>query len=102
VAWPNAKIAVMGGAQAAKTLMQIQVSALKSQGKTISPEEEQKMLSDITASYDTQMTPYYAAARLWIDAIIDPLQTRQWISMGIEAANHAPVTQQFSTGVIQV
>lgn len=102
VAWPNAKIAVMGGAQAAKTLMQIQVSSLKAQGKTLSPEDEQEMLSDITASYDAQMTPYYAAARLWIDAIIDPLKTRQWISMGIEAANHSPITKQFSTGVIQV
>lgn len=100
VAWPTAKIAVMGGAQAAKTLLQIQVSSLKSKGKTIDPEEEQRLLQEITDRYDNQTTPYYAAARLWVDAIIDPRETRQWISEGIEMASNAPV-ERFNVGVIQ-
>lgn len=102
VAWPNSKIAVMGGAQAAKTLMQIEVVSLKKQGKEISPEEEKRMLDETTAKYNEQMSPYYAAARLWVDAIIDPLDTRKWISMGIEAASKAPAERAFSTGVLQV
>jgi 3-methylcrotonyl-CoA carboxylase beta subunit len=102
VAWPNSKIAVMGGAQAAKTLMQIEVASLKKQGKEISPEEEKRMLDETTAKYNEQMSPYYAAARLWVDAIIDPLDTRKWISMGIEAASKAPAERAFSTGVLQV
>lgn len=102
VAWPNARIAVMGGSQAAKTLVQIEVSSLKAKGKEITPEDEQKMLADITAKYDEQMSPYYAAARLWIDGIIDPLDSRKWVSMGIEAANQSPIEKEFSTGVIQV
>ncbi len=101
VAWPSAKIAVMGGSQAANTLLQIQVSALKSKGKTISAEEEKKLLDQITQRYEKQTTPYYAAARLWVDAIIDPIETRQIISLGIEAANHSPITKQFNPGVIQ-
>ena len=100
VAWPSAKIAVMGGSQAAQTLLQIQISALKSKGKTIAPSEEQKLLEEITGRYENQTTPYYAAARLWVDAIIDPLETRRWISMGIEAANNAPV-ERFNVGVLQ-
>ncbi|NUQ24791.1 MAG: acyl-CoA carboxylase subunit beta [Saprospiraceae bacterium] len=100
VAWPTARIAVMGGAQAAKTLLQIQVSTMKAQGKTLSPEEEQKLLDDIQARYDEQTTPYYAAARLWVDAIIDPRETRKWIAEGILAANNAPV-ERFNVGVIQ-
>lgn len=100
VAWPTARIAVMGGAQAAKTLLQIQVSTMKAQGKTLTPEEEQKLLDDIQARYDEQTTPYYAAARLWVDAIIDPRETRRWISEGILAANNAPV-ERFNVGVIQ-
>jgi acetyl-CoA carboxylase carboxyltransferase component len=100
VAWPTARIAVMGGAQAAKTLLQIQVSTFKAQGKTLSPEEEQKLLDDIEARYDEQTTPYYAAARLWVDAIIDPRETRKWIAEGILAANNAPV-ERFNVGVIQ-
>ncbi len=100
VAWPTARIAVMGGAQAAKTLLQIQVSTMKAQGKTLSPEEEQKLLDDIQARYDEQTTPYYAAARLWVDAIIDPRETRKWIAEGILAANNAPVAR-FNVGVIQ-
>ena len=102
VGWPSAQIAVMGGSQAAKTLLQIQVSTLKAQGKAeITPEEEKELLSKITERYEKQTTPYYAAARLWIDAIIHPLDTRKWISMGIEAANHAPLKKRYNVGVIQ-
>ena len=100
-AWPSAKLAVKGVSQAAKTLLQIQVSELKGKGKTITPEDEKKLLDEITQRYDKQTTPYYAAARLWVDAIIDPVDTRQIISMGIEAANHSPITKQFNPGVIQ-
>jgi acetyl-CoA carboxylase carboxyltransferase component len=101
-AWPTAKIAVMGGEQAANTLLQIQVSSLKKEGKEITPEEEKKLLEEITHRYEKQATPYYAAARLWIDAIIDPVETRKVISEGIAAANHAPITEKFNVGVIQV
>lgn len=99
-AWPTAQIAVMSGASAAKTLLQIKVAALKSQGKTLSKEDEDQLLRDITDRYNDQLSPYYAAARLWVDAVIDPLDTRAWISAGIAAANHAPVGQ-FNVGVIQ-
>jgi 3-methylcrotonyl-CoA carboxylase beta subunit len=101
VAWPTAKIAVMGGAQAAKTLLQIQMATLKAKGKELSAIEEQKLFNEIKEKYDNQTTPYYAAARLWVDAIIDPIETRKWISMGIEAANNAPV-ERFNVGVLQV
>jgi 3-methylcrotonyl-CoA carboxylase beta subunit len=101
VGWPTAKIAVMGGAQAAKVLLQIQVSSLKSKGKEITKEEEENLYNTIKNRYDQQTTPYYAAARLWIDAIIDPVETRKVISMGIEAANHAPITKSYNVGVIQ-
>lgn len=101
-AWPTAKIAVMGGEQAAKTLLQIQVAALKSKGQTITPEEESRLLNEIKGRYEKQTTPYYAAARLWVDEIIDPLQTRKVISEGIAAANHQPVMPDFKTGVFQV
>jgi acetyl-CoA carboxylase carboxyltransferase component len=101
-AWPSAKIAVMGGEQAAKTLLQIQVSAMKAKGSEVSAEEEQKLLNEIKGRYDQQTTPYYAAARLWVDAIIDPVQTRQVISESLAAANHNPHMAPFSTGVIQV
>ncbi len=101
VAYPTAKIAVMGGAQAAKTLMQIQVATMKAKGQELAPEEEKKLFEAIKNRYDQQTTPYYAAARLWVDAIIDPMETRQWISTGIEMANHAPVVK-FNVGVIQV
>lgn len=100
VGWPSAKIAVMGGSQAAKVLLQIQVSSLKAKGETISAEDEKQLLDKITARYEDQTSPYYAAARLWLDAIIDPLKTRDWISMGIEAANNAPV-EKFNPGVLQ-
>jgi 3-methylcrotonyl-CoA carboxylase beta subunit len=101
-AWPSAKIAVMGGEQAAKTLLQIQVASLKAQGKTIAPEEEQKLLNEITERYNSQTTPYYAAARLWVDAIIDPIETRAHISEGITAANHNSAFDVLKTGVFQV
>lgn len=99
-AWPTAEIAVMSGASAAKTLLQIRVNTLKSQGKEISQEEEQKLLAEITDQYNNQLSPYYAASRLWIDGVIDPLETRKVISMGIEAADHAPI-EKFNVGVIQ-
>jgi 3-methylcrotonyl-CoA carboxylase beta subunit len=99
-AWPTAQIAVMSGASAAKTLLQIKVSSLKVQGKVLTPEEEAILLKEITDRYQEQLSPYYAAARLWVDGVIDPLLTRQVISKGIEAANHAPI-EKFSVGVIQ-
>ncbi|MBL4655411.1 MAG: acyl-CoA carboxylase subunit beta, partial [Bacteroidia bacterium] len=101
VAWPTAQIAVMGGEVAAKTLLQIQVSALKTKGKELDPKEEKKMLDTITERYNSQMSPYYAASRLWVDAIIDPVQTRKVISMGIEAANCQPIEKQFNVGILQ-
>jgi len=101
-AWPGAKIAVMGGDQAAKTLLQIQVAALQSKGKIIDPAEEKKLLDEIRGRYEQQTSPYYAAARLWVDGIIDPLDTRKYISEGIRAANQNPVTADFRTGVFQV
>lgn len=101
-AWPSAKIAVMGGEQAAKTLLQIQVSAMKAKGKTLSPEEEQQMLQNIKGKYEQQTTPYYAAARLWVDGIIHPAETRRVISEGIAAANHNPDMAALKTGVFQV
>jgi len=100
-AWPSAKIAVMGGAQAAKTLLQIQESALKAKGEEITKELEDKLLKEITDKYNEQMTPYYAASRLWIDGVIAPLDTREAISMGIEAANQSPITKKFNVGIIQ-
>ena len=102
VAWPSAEIAVMGGEQASKVLLQIQTSAAKASGKSLDPESEQRLLQEIQANYKAQTHPQYAAARLWVDGIIDPLRTRQVISMGIEAANHAPVTEVFNMGVLQV
>ncbi|MEZ5015872.1 MAG: carboxyl transferase domain-containing protein [Flavipsychrobacter sp.] len=101
-AWPNAKIAVMGGAQAAKTLLQIQVASLKAKGEEIAPEKEAEMLKQITDKYNEQTTAYYAAARLWVDDIIDPIDTRKVISEGINAANHNPEIKEFKTGVFQV
>jgi acetyl-CoA carboxylase carboxyltransferase component len=101
-AWPSAELAVMGGAQAAKVLMQIEAASLKSKGETVDEVKEQELFDKIKAKYDSQVSPYYAAARLWTDAIIDPLDTRTWISMGIEAANHAPIEKKFNLGVIQV
>lgn len=101
-AWPNAKIAVMGGDQAAKTLLQIQVASLKAKGKVIDPTEETKLLNEITQRYNSQTTPYYAAARLWVDGIIDPAETRMLISEGITAANNNSKADEFKTGVFQV
>jgi 3-methylcrotonyl-CoA carboxylase beta subunit len=100
-AWPTAKIAVMGGSQAAKTLLQIQEASLKAKGEVITPKKEAELLKEITDKYDSQTTPYYAASRLWVDGIIDPLETRKVISMGIEAANQSPITKKFNVGIIQ-
>lgn len=101
-AWPSAELAVMGGTQAAKVLAQIEASSLKAKGETIDEAKEKELFDKIKARYDAQVSPYYAASRIWTDAIIDPIDTRTWISMGIEAANHAPIKKQFNLGVIQV
>lgn len=101
-AWPNARIAVMGGEQAAKTLLQIQVASLKAKGEVIEPETEKAMLKEIMDKYDTQTSAYYAAARLWVDDIIDPAETRNVISEGLNAANHASEERDFRMGVMQV
>ncbi|HEX8348539.1 MAG TPA: carboxyl transferase domain-containing protein, partial [Hymenobacter sp.] len=102
VAWPTAQLAVMSGAAAANTLLQIQVASLKAKGEVITPEAEKELLDRIKARYEEQLSPYYAAARLWVDAVIDPLETRKVISEGIAAANHAPIEKAYNVGVIQV
>jgi acetyl-CoA carboxylase carboxyltransferase component len=99
--WPTAQMAVMSGASAAKTLLQIKVASLKKKGKEITSEDEKQLLDEITNKYNEELSPYYSAARLWVDGVIDPRETRKVISMGIEAANHAPISERFNTGVIQ-
>ena len=101
-AWPSAELAVMGGTQAAKVLVQIEAATLKNKGEVVDEQKEQELFDKIKARYDEQVSPYYAAARLWTDGVIDPLETRTWISMGIEAANHAPIEKKFNMGVLQV
>ncbi len=101
-AWPSAALAVMGGAQAAKVLLQIETASLKSKGEKITPEVEKELFEKIKSKYDKQTSPYYAAARLWTDGIINPIDTRKWISMGIEAANQSPITERYNMGVGQV
>jgi 3-methylcrotonyl-CoA carboxylase beta subunit len=101
-AWPNAKIAVMGGEQAAKTLLQIQVASLKAKGEVIDPEKEKELLQEIIEKYNKQTSVYYAAARLWVDEIIDPAETRNRIALAIQAANHAPIEKEWKSGVFQV
>ena len=100
-AWPNSELAVMSGAAASKVLLQIEEAKLKKTGEKITPEKEQALLKKIQDRYNAQISPYYAAARLWTDAIIDPLDTRKWISMGIEMANHKPITERYNVGAIQ-
>lgn len=100
-AWPTAQIAVMSGAAAANTLLQIKVATLKGKGEKITAEDQKNMLEEITNRYNDQLSPYYAASRLWVDGIIDPLETRKVISMGIEAANNAPIEERYNVGVIQ-
>jgi len=100
-AWPNAQIAVMSGKSAAKTLLQIKVSTMKAKGKVISDEDQQTMLDEITDSYEAKLSPYYAASQLWVDGIIDPLETRRVISTGIAAADHAKIEKPMNVGVIQ-
>ena len=102
VAWPSAELAVMSGNSAAKVLLQIETASLKKKGETITKEQEDELFNKIKDRYDAQVSPYYAAARIWTDAIIDPLDTRKWISLGIEAANHAPIEKKFNLGVLQV
>mgnify|MGYP000412345028 FL=1 len=102
VAWPSAELAVMSGNSAAKVLLQIEKASLKKKGETITEKKEAELFNKIKNRYDNQVSPYYAAARLWTDAIINPLDTRKWISMGIEAANHAPITKDFNLGILQV
>ena len=102
VAWPSAELAVMSGNSAAKVLLQIETASLKKRGETITKEKEEELFNKIKSRYDNQVSPYYAAARLWTDGVIDPLDTRTWISMGIEAANHAPIEKPFNLGVLQV
>jgi 3-methylcrotonyl-CoA carboxylase beta subunit len=100
--WPSSRLAVMGGAQAAKVLAQIEEATLKRKGEKITPERHAEILKNIETKYDKQTSPYYAASRLWTDAVIDPLETRTWIGMGIEAANNAPIEKPFNLGVLQV
>ena len=100
-AWPSAELAVMGGTQAAKVLAQIETAAMEKKGEKVDEEKEKEVFEKLKAKYDEQTSAYYAAARLWTDAIIDPLETRKWISMGIEAANHSPIEKDFNLGVIQ-
>ncbi len=101
-AWPSAELAVMSGNSAAKVLLQIETASLKKKGEEITPEKEAALFDQIKSKYDKQISPYYAAARIWTDGVINPLDTRTWISMGIEAANHAPIEKQFNLGVLQV
>ncbi len=101
-AWPSAELAVMSGNSAAKVLLQIETASLKKRGEEITPEKEAELFHKIKSRYDNQISPYYAAARIWTDGVINPLDTRTWISMGIEAANHAPIEKKFNLGVIQV
>lgn len=101
VAWPSAELAVMSGNSAAKVLLQIETASLKKQGKELSEDDEKALYDKIKARYDEQISPYYAASRIWTDAIINPLDTRKWISMGIEVANHAPIEKPFNLGIIQ-
>ena len=102
VAWPSAELAVMSGNSAAKVLLQIEKASLLKKGEEITPEKEAELFNKIKDRYDNQVSPYYAAARIWTDAIINPLDTRTWISMGIEAANHAPIEKPFNLGILQV
>ena len=102
VAWPSAELAVMSGSSAAKVLLQIETASLKKRGEKITSEKEAELFDQIKSRYDEQISPYYSAARIWTDAVINPLDTRTWISMGIEAANHAPINKQFNMGILQV
>ena len=102
VAWPSAELAVMSGKSAAKVLLQIETASLKKKGETITKEKEEELFNKIKSRYDDQVSPYYAASRIWTDGVINPLDTRTWISMGIEAANHAPIEKPFNMGVLQV
>ena len=101
VSWPTAELAVMSGASAAKTLTQIEVAALKSKGEAVDETKQKELYDKIKSRYDNQISPYYSAARLWVDGIIDPLDTRKVISMGIEMANHKKSDERFNVGALQ-
>jgi len=101
-AWPSAELAVMSGNSAAKVLLQIEKASLEKQGEKINEKKEKELFDKIKNRYDNQVSPYYAAARIWTDGVINPLDTRTWISMGIEAADHAPIEKKFNMGVLQV
>ena len=100
--WPSAELAVMSGNSAAKVLLQIEKASLKKKGEKITSEKEYELFEKIKSRYDHQISPYYAAARIWTDGVINPLDTRTWVSMGIEAANQAPIDRKFNLGVVQV
>jgi 3-methylcrotonyl-CoA carboxylase beta subunit len=102
VAWPSAQLAVMSGNSAAKVLLQIEKASLQKKGEKITDEKEEALFKKIKERYDAQSSPYFAASRLWTDAVIDPLDTRKWISTGIEAANNAPIEKAFNMGILQV
>ena len=102
VSWPSGELAVMSGKSAAKVLTQIETGRLKKTGKELSPEDEKNLFEEVKSKYDKQISPYYAASRLWTDAIINPTETRKWISIGIEMANHNPDLEKFNMGVLQV
>ena len=102
VAWPSSELAVMSGQSAAKVLLQIESAQKKKTGTTLTKKEEEKLYQEIKVRYDNQISPYYAAARLWTDAVINPVETRKWISMGIEAADHATISKAFNMGILQV
>ena len=101
VGWPTCNLAVMSGASAAKVLMQIELASNKKSGEEVSKEEQDTMYKKIKDRYDEQISPYYAASRLWLDAIIDPMDTRKVISMGIEMANNKKAEKPYNVGVIQ-
>ena len=101
VSWPTAELAVMSGASAAKTLLQIEVATLKARGEEVDEEKQKEMFNKIKSRYDEQISPYYSASRIWVDAIIDPLETRKWLSMGIEMANHKKAEKRYNVGALQ-
>ena len=101
VSWPTAELAVMSGASAAKTLMQIEIASLKGKGEEVDEVKQKAIYDKIKARYDAQISPYYSASRIWVDAIINPLETRKVISMGIEAANHYKSDKRYNVGALQ-
>jgi len=101
-AWPTAQIAVMGGKQASETLLSIKTQAMEKGGAHISLQQQKSLLAEIQARFEQELDPLYAAARLWVDGVVDPLQTRSLISRGIAMASHNPDLRPFNPGVLQV